>query len=238
MSEFGVRRASSTASLARFTLFSGCHHASSGLVQTMITDGCTLGAPAHVSFFISVYSGCAYEGKDNLRLEALCGISWSLGVFSGYGTGTVREVFGPVLALWDAGMYWVTHHGYRAVRRVHLMRAHCIIGGRYGGCSREFFSHHFDHGVEQAGSAAVGSPPPSPTTTTAHFMGSLHASRFRGRFHAGTAAGAALLRGSAVHSSSTKAPTLRHSVHVPGLTGGFWWENEGPHAVLVSCMFM
>ena len=101
--------------------------ASSGLVQTMITDGCTLGAPAHVSFFISVYSGCAYEGKDNLRLEALCGISWSLGVFSGYGTGTVREVFGPVLALWDAGMYWVTHHGYRAVRRVHLMRAHCII---------------------------------------------------------------------------------------------------------------
>ena len=91
-------------------------------------------------------------------------------------------------------------------------------------------SHHFDFGVEQACNAAleVTAPPPIVWAPIIQFEYEVGVARTRPQAEH-------MFSGAPPYpSSSTTTSTLRHPVHVPGLSGGFRWEIA--HMVFSSCM--
>ena len=135
-------------------------------------------------------SPIAFEWKDNLRLEALFGISGSLGVSSGYGTGTVREVFGPVLTC-------------------SFSRAHTSSSRTLWKMFTRVLLSPLQPRVEQVGFAEAGG-----LHLAAHLRGHL-----RGRGPSGTTAGGTSLSRGPIPSSPTTTFTLHHPVQVPAPTG-------------------
>ena len=166
----------------------------------------------------------------------------SLGVSTGDRTGTTREVYGSVLATL---VCWHVLGSPLRLRGRPLCTFACTTTTSSGALWTELI-WVLPSPLRPRGRTGVFR---RSGVSSPQLIGCPYAGHLRGRCHAGTAAGGTVFfRGSVVPSSSTLASALRHSVHVPGLTGGFRWEDDedcvGPsveclaHLVLSWCTFV